>query len=242
MRHARSLVGISFVLWAATAAHASFAAYNDFGGTDSGYDGGNVTAFTASAGGELIDYDTGESVGVTMSLSTAIDPAGGALTEGTPAYDYFYGRVNVDGYMYHDYKHPYTITFTGLDPNKTYEVVLFGDEGAEGLETMNVYQILSADSFDNESSGTISGDNNEIATMNVGYNSLTGYVAHYTNIQPGADGDFMIRIRAGGEDGIWCLNALRLSTHAPEPSSLALLGIGGMVLLRRRPPVLKAGG
>lgn len=232
MRYVYSLAGVSLVLLAATAAQASFVAYNDFGGTESGYDGGYVTAFTGSAGGGLIDYDTGESVGVSMSLSAAIDPGGGALTEGTPAYDYFHGCVNVDGYMYHDYRHPYTITFTGLDPNKTYDVVLFGDEGVAGLETMNVYQILSADSFDNESSGTISGDNNEIATMNVGYNTLTGYVAHYTNIRPGADGDFIIRIRAASEDGIWCLNALRLST--PEPSSLALLGIGGMVLLRRR--------
>jgi len=236
MRH---LTGVALVLLMTSAAPAGFICYNDFGGTGSGYSGGNVTAFTGATGGTLIDYDTGASTGITMALDTGggywFRDEGG-MTAGTPAYDVFNGKVNVAGQMGNANASPYVITFTGLDPSGLYEVVLFGDRSffdPPTGATLNVYTISdteTASSFTNVSSGTISGANNETATMNVGNNTPTGYIGHYTNIRSGSDGDFRITVTAAGGDSAWRLNAMALM---PEPATLALLGLGLAGCLRR---------
>jgi len=233
------------VLLFTSAASASLIAYNDFGGSGSGYLGGNVTAFKLSSGGLLKDYATGVTSGVTMSLSCGSsawmsESYGAPLASGKDAYNVFNGIVNPvsmtasnstgSGYG------PYTITFTGLNASEKYDIVLYGDRawtGGGGVteNTSNVYTISGAAAYENISSTGVSG---ATATMNCGNNTATGYVAHYTNIQPGPGNSFTITLTASGGDGAWRLNAMRLEI-VPEPMTLGLLGLGGLgVLLRRR--------
>ncbi|MFB3893134.1 MAG: PEP-CTERM sorting domain-containing protein [Phycisphaerae bacterium] len=244
------VLAFAFILVAAGAAQAEFIAYNDFGGA---FDGGNVTqiantesGFIAARtvlSGTLQDYTTGLSTDVLMTVSVAADPSGGALTEGTPAYGYFNGKVNVDGYIFNSRIHPCTITFTNLDPAQLYHLVLFGDAGIAGATNQNIYTIQGALSFTNNSSGVISGASNETATMASGDNTATGYVADFADIAPAADGSFSLRLTGTGGNGLWFLNALMLETgiqvggpsgDVPEPATLSLLALGLPLVLRRR--------
>ncbi|MGA2266102.1 MAG: hypothetical protein ABSH10_06690 [Phycisphaerae bacterium] len=243
------------LLSGAAAQAAAFVAYNDFGGTASGYDGNYVTWYGANQKGALYDYNTATSTGVTMKVGVAMDPSGGTLVAGTSAYNYFNGKVNPDGYIYNTSSHPLTLTFSGLDSNETYEVALFGDAGHAGWTNSNVYTIQKAVSFDNFSDGTLSGtdpNHEATSTMSAGDNDANGYIADYKNIVPRADGTFSIRLTATGGNNYWILNALMLSTmadgngadetptsavigDAPEPLSLALMmGLGIPLIFRRR--------
>jgi len=258
--YARLFGSVVVVLLFTSAASASLIAYNDFGGsTDygggngTGYLGGNVTAFTKSTGGFLKDYATGLTTSVNMSLScgtlawTAYQ--GAALAAGKDAYNVFNGIVNPYGLIGSNSSGasygPYTITFTGLNAGEKYDIVLYGDRAWPGTpvpdattRASDAYTISGAAAYQNISSTGISG---ATATMNVGNNTAAGYVAHYTNIQPGGvnNNSFTITLTSPNVDGdgAWRLNAMRLEAidAVPEPVTLGLLGLGGLgILLRRR--------
>jgi len=228
-------------------AQANFTAYNDLASDSAGY--GNVTTISSGQSGVLKDYSTGAGTGVTLQVTAVgvfvdqtydvADYAGGdALTE-------FGTIVNNNGYIrYADtpVSPSYaTCTFTGLNPSKLYSVVLTGARGrSDYTARYTIFQISDVDVFTNASStgAMFSGPADPTVEFNTGYNTSasTGYVARFTNVQPGSDGDMVVTAGLGphNTDGMkWYVNELKL-IEVPEPSAIVLLALGGLALRRRR--------
>jgi hypothetical protein len=228
-------------------AQANFVAYNDLASDLAGY--GNVTTISSGQSGVLKDYSTGASTGVALQVTAAgvfvdqtydvADFAGGdALTE-------FGTIVNNNGYIrYADTPVSLsyaTCTFTGLNPSKVYTVVLTGARGNSAYTARHtIFQISDVDAFTNASStgATFSGPADPTVEFNTGYNTAasSGYVARFTNVHPGSDGDMVVTAGLGphNTDGMkWYVNELKL-IEVPEPSTVTLLVLGGLALLRRR--------
>ena len=115
----------------------------------------------------------------------------------------------------------YTITFVGLDPTLTYDLVI----GGANDSNFNVDTTWTADGV---SATTVAGT--KAATDGSGaYVTLTG-------LQTDGLGTLVIigesnESEAGTEFGV--VSALEL-TAVPEPGSLALIALGGMLVARRR--------
>lgn len=222
-------------------ARADYVAYDDTSAgstitaTAVGANVANITP-TNTTTGSLLDYTTGTPFAtltftVTAGSVTAFNNGTAALVSGTPAYDIFNGFVNVTGTYSGTSDRVIDMTFSGLDPTKTYEVALYGQRNTANAQS-NIFTISDADDFTNASSGV--GDPNS-NTYSVAYANPNGYVAQWVDISPGADGDFVITLD-GGTGGMY-LSALRLIEidGVPEPASLALLGIGSLIAFRRKP-------
>ncbi|MBN1787606.1 MAG: PASTA domain-containing protein [Sedimentisphaerales bacterium] len=173
----------------------------------------------AASSGELIDYATGTGTGVTASLTeyggVVWQPQVGCLTScwsggydpapGTDAYNTFNGIVDMTGTIYYgDITGWYVdIDFTGLDPNMTYTFATSASRAkdrTDGLPGYNyrisVYTISGVDSATNASTPGVVEYEPTRVRMNTGNNHFEGYVARWTDINPGADGTFKIRVEA----------------------------------------------
>jgi len=177
---------------------AGWAAYNDVAGSSVPPTYPNVTNYhTPTVSGALTNYATGATLGVTVAVSGGTDGGGSAstLTPGTDAYKIFYGKINPDSIMWYSGGDHY-FAFTGLDPSKTYRFAHWADRGAY-TDRFSTVIITDVDSFTtNSSTGVTIGTTtvpNDSATYCTGSNS-NGYVAGFTNINPGSDGDITIRV------------------------------------------------
>jgi len=210
-----------------TAAAVFWTAYNDLAGGSSG----NVTNYSSVTGytsaGYLVNYDTGATLDAYLSVTgdTGDWPSLGAISDaGTDGYNYFNGKLNCTGII--SYAAGNTVfTFTGLNSNKKYKFVFFGNRADPTYTGRTSKVIISdADSFTADSSAgvTISTTTttDDSATYCTGYNTVNGYVAAWTNINPGADGDFVITVTLGTHQ---YSNAIMLQelTAAPTISSAA---------------------
>ncbi|MCX6872560.1 MAG: autotransporter-associated beta strand repeat-containing protein, partial [Verrucomicrobia bacterium] len=84
--------------------------------------------------------------------------------------------------------------FTGLDPNKEYEVVTSVNRGNSAYTTRTTqFSISDIDSATQASTAGVTVNSPTSVTFLTGYNTVTGYVARWTNIKCGADGDFTLR-------------------------------------------------
>ncbi|MEN6372591.1 MAG: carboxypeptidase regulatory-like domain-containing protein [Armatimonadota bacterium] len=199
----------------------TFTAYNDCCWSD-GQTSGNITTYSVGTGstgastGFLKDYVTGVSFPVTATFTPSGDVAcvtgGGAnCIDGSDAANIFGGKVDFTGYIKCNTDTAYVeLTFSGLDPNGSYEFTTTANAGS-GLMTPMRYTISGALSFTNGSSaGTgydvvISSDGTytEFDTgSNTGYGMLGspvtgGYVAKWTGIKPSAAGTFTIKASLG---------------------------------------------
>ena len=100
------------------------------------------------------------------------------------------------------------VTFTGLDPAKTYSFATSanraGGTGGTPPYTTQVsrYTISDATTAINASTSgvtvTTSVFSNDTSAFATGENTVKGYVARWTGIQPGSDGDFKVRAQANG--------------------------------------------
>jgi len=182
-------------------------AYNDLNGTQ----GTNITFYGMGQDGLLVDYTAGWTSDVHLAVAgsaTAVDLQGALSQAGTEGYHVFAGVLDAGDVLSYGTT---TNTFTGLDPELRYELVVFGnrDEHAYTNRT-SVFTLFDADAFYNESSiGAQIGTTvaaNDTTTIGTGYNTEAGYVARFTRIDPGTNGT--IRLVVGGTHGY--VNALRL--------------------------------
>lgn len=113
-----------------------------------------------------------------------------------------------------------TVTFNNLSANNTYTFTVFGSRSGGGVRTTD-YLIAGATS----ASGWLETEQN------------SGNVVVFSNIAPNAGNSIVLstKVRSGNTSGFGYLNAVKIeSTPIPEPVSLALIGLSGLALLRRR--------
>ena len=95
------------------------------------------------------------------------------------------------------------LTFNGLNPALRYEIVCFGNRDNISYQNrLTQTQIVGAESYENRSTlGSVVqsiGSAQDSTIIVNGYNTENGYVARYTQIDPGQDWEVKIRVSDGG--------------------------------------------
>ena len=188
-------------------AAAAWTAYNDSAGTV----GGNTTAYTITSGsatGLLKNWDTGANTSVTVTFTWSGDPQiqtgtyGGAETaSGTDAYTTFHGFADMPGVIQYGSTGWWVdVTFTGLDPAKTYTFATSANRAGSYTDRISRFTLSDATTATNASTAGVTKKTTtfteDTSAFNTGENTANGYVARWTGIQPGSDGDFKVRAQA----------------------------------------------
>ncbi|MEN6372758.1 MAG: carboxypeptidase-like regulatory domain-containing protein [Armatimonadota bacterium] len=220
---------------------ATYTAYNDCGfriGFSSSPDDTNVTLYHIgtpsptgapaspkyATSGYLFDYDTGNQLPIlatftctSVSATTWNDGSnacGADAAAGTDAYNVFYGKVNLLGFVAVAYPNTVTITFSGLNPNGLYEFATTGNRGGAATDANRPtkYTISGALAYTNTGSITGTGVTygNDWITFDTRKNVTQGYIARWTNIQPSANGTFSITTQSTTNTTVYPLNAFML--------------------------------
>lgn len=202
----------------------SWVAYNDLA-WGSGQLEGNITKITSPNGGSgypssasLIKYNDGNPTGVTLTIS------GGTYTPGEPdnhandgrtnasvigdAKTYFHDKLTLQGTISYQNEAPpegnLVLTFTGLSPAKLYNIIFYADRNGYGWDRASLVTISGEDGFVNQSSIGI--DNNSLPLFSDASDHSTrlpadnanGYVARFTNINAGSDGEVLLTVSFDG--------------------------------------------
>ncbi len=219
-------------------------AYNDCAFID-GQTTSNITTYqcyTNGAGGELTDYYTGLGTGVTLSVSTSgtvesqitSDYIGEETNSGTDAYIIFHDFVNMvgGGRLTKSDTGTVTLAFAGLDPAKTYSLVATANRGnTDYTDRESTFLLADALTAINASTtGVTVGTKNfaeDSTSFCTGYNTENGYVARWTGIDPGPDGDFSLTTTATGAGDYGYMPAVfMLQEGSGEPSVQHTLTVG----------------
>ncbi len=188
----------------------NWTAYNDcVYQSSNNYIGADVTTFgvgsgfTGSTSGELKDQATGGRTEATATLTESggvvwqpSDAGGGHDTQaGTDAYNTFNGLADMKGVIYYGSVGWYVdLTFSGLDPAKRYT---FATSAARSnvsySDRMTVYTISGTDAATNGSTSGVEVLSPTSVRFVTGDNDAAGYVARWTDIDPGSDGGFTVR-------------------------------------------------
>ena len=155
----------------------------------------------------LIDSITGtliSTANVSLSGSNNYDDSfiqnGGPVNAGTDAGNIFGFSgseiVDLQGTLELDeISHYNTMIFNNLDPTKYYDITLTSNRDNidyAGARFTKV-TIEGADSYTNSSSTGVVVYSESSVSFSVGYNTVNGYVARWTNVSPGADGSFSVK-------------------------------------------------
>ena len=156
--------------------------------------------------GLLVDHSTGLNTPVTLTVSGgqwnggSHTTSGGLSNFGTDGYTLFEGKADATGVISYGTS-DVVLTLSGLNPEMFYTLVAFGNRDRSAyVDRITKTTISGADSFTNESStgATFSGFADEEAVIANGYNTETGYVAKYVDVDPGDDGEVTITFSDGG--------------------------------------------
>lgn len=191
--------------------------------------------YTDVASGQLQNQSNGTNVGVTLALAVTGRPLS-ALTSsstvplspetGAAAYNAFPINLDTAGSTKLYAGQTNYLDFTGLNPQKSYEIVLYADQGTGDRSTGNLLTCTISDSlsFSNASAAApplsvISGTQNETVTVDVTDNGRgdRGYICRFVNVRSGNDGD--MRLTLTSAQGA-CVNALKLVETTPQPISI----------------------
>ncbi|WNM58152.1 PKD domain-containing protein [Candidatus Nitrospira allomarina] len=197
-----------------------FTAYNDLAwGT--GQLEANITKITSPVGnsglpssGILKDFTTGLNTGVTLAVTGGEFIGSGQATLGAnptmgDAFTIFNGKVSTLGVI--SYVNQITnslqLNFSGLNPSKTYDLSFFAHRDFYGWDRASLVTLSGQDAFTNTSSvasdnpsevgGVIFSGPSDTSTRLPADNDK-GYVARFSNIEPGSDGEVVLTISFDG--------------------------------------------
>ena len=214
-------------------------AYNDAAGTT----GGNTTSYTITSGnttGLLKDYASGDNTGVTVTFTSSGNPtvqtmsgySGGDTAVGTDAYNTFHGFADMAGVIqYGDSGWWVDVTFSGLDPAKTYTFATSANRDDDGYSNRIArFTIRDVDTAVNASTAgaTVKTTNftDDTTAFSTGYNTVNGYVARWTGIHPGSDGDFTVRAEADtSERRAYAFSVFMLQEEAAAGPTITVSGV-----------------
>src|SRR5215813_1216508 len=205
----------------------AFTAYNDLAWAG-GQLNSNITRITSPNGGsglpssgQLIDFATGGGTGVTLTVtggtfdgSSQATQLSGGPAPGTDAFNVFNGKLTAFGSIsYQDTAAPagnLVLTFTGLNPNKLYELVFYAHRYDYGWTRASLVTLSGAAGFTNQSSAAADnpGDPSGALFSGPGDDSTrlpsdndNGYVARFVNIASGSDGQVALSVSWDGVPG-----------------------------------------
>ncbi|WP_162844817.1 tandem-95 repeat protein, partial [Pelolinea submarina] len=177
-------------------------AYNDCVTTTGQHQGSNVTSISYNEDGILLDQATGSETGVSVDISgssvTEETSTGDDTNEGTDAYNTFFDYVDMAGVIRYSTSGWYVdVTFTNLDTSKTYTFATSANRASSSYTTRNSkFTISDITSATNESTDGTTISTTDLAddttVFCTGYNTVNGFVARWTGITPGPDGDFTV--------------------------------------------------
>ena len=160
-----------------------------------------------------MDFSTGNGTGVWLEVTGGRFNRDSHATQysGSPdegdAYHVFNGRLDALGSISYDNQPSPTgdlvLTFSGLDGDKRYNLFFYGHRDEYDWDRASLVTISGADdfTFTNQSSAgaPISGQNNESTRLPA--DNDNGYVARFTNIDPGSSGEIVLTLSPDGTDG-----------------------------------------
>src|SRR5262244_2806578 len=205
----------------------AFTAYNDLAWAG-GQLNSNITRITSPNGGsglpsngQLIDFATGGGTGVTLTVtggsfdgSSQATQLSGGPAPGTDAYNVFNSTLTAFGSIsYQDTAAPagnLVLTFTGLNPNKLYELVFYAHRNDYGWTRASLVTLSGAASFANQSSAATDNPADPSGALFSGpgddstrlpSDNDNGYVARFVNIASGSDGQVALSVSWDGTPG-----------------------------------------
>ncbi len=183
----------------------TWTAYNDCAYID-GQISTNITTYEAYTSGEsglLKKYADGSDAPVTVTVTTGgsvasqltEDRVGSEANPDTDAYNIFHDYVNMVGGVRLEPGAYIDLSFTGLNQNNTYTFAATANRAdPEYSDRITRFTISDVEAAVNGSTPGVTVSSNQSVSFCTGYNTINGYVARWTGIQPGDDGDFKVRV------------------------------------------------
>ena len=179
--------------------------------------------FTAHVGGSNATYST-TAGDVTLTL-TDFSSAGIFRPGVSDSGDFTYGALYCNSLFSNEPKATVTLSGPGIDANKAYYIRIFSyDYNPSGGGTRTVTYDVEGDTTGSFDPTSITFDRTAVPTSNYQYSALG-------TLTPSAAGELSFSL--SGPAAAVRLNALELQV-IPEPGTLALFGLAGLLLLKRR--------